>query len=137
MQNVRETNRFIWLTSMLARRKSQIASLISRLTALEFPGRMKPKLSEKFHELLRQIEIERDKEFELIAEIQDVEEKHRECRAEKRLEKADRGYYCAAGDDESFFENIKPRKAFGWLFHLLPKFSGSDISDKKQNLNLD
>ena len=89
MQPVRKTSRFIWLTSKLAQKKARIGGLIARLSALEFPGRMKPALAEKFQHLLHQIEAEQEKEFDIICEIQSVEEKHREQRLQKKLSKAD------------------------------------------------
>lgn len=125
MHVIQESSRFIWLTTMVDQQKRHIASLLSRLAIFDGQGKRKPALAEKFHELLHQIELEREKEFELICEIQDVEDKHRYHREHDELEKANPDFSSDEGVE-------RKRKSFWQFLSFLRCEDGANLCNEKQ-----
>ncbi len=88
MRYVQEKTQHIWLTSYLGVTRDKLCALMSRLTYLDQIKWLHPVLARKLQQLLKQIEFERDKELEILSEIQAMEERHREKRILMKLEKA-------------------------------------------------
>jgi hypothetical protein len=125
-----------WLAAALSERRSRIVELMRRLAGLGAPGSIKPELFHKFLELMGQIADERDKEIDLIGQIETVEEKHRFRRDCNQLEQAnacrerEAEMALAWEDDDEPEEDIKPKKAF--FFALMDQIA----DDREKEIDL-
>lgn len=134
-----ESSRVAWLSARLGTHTHRIMSLLGRLGDLGVMQMLKPALFQKFLNLMEQIAAEKDKESDVISEIEAIERKHRTFRKEGRLQYSDRSHkapvydcedgahflneedhYLARSDvkDDLGDQNAK-RNAYGWLWFLL------------------
>ena len=84
-----ETSRVAWLSARLSTHTHRIMSLLGRLGDIGVMQKLKPALFHKFLNLMGQIAAEKDKEANVISEIEAIERKHRTFRKEGRLHHLD------------------------------------------------
>jgi hypothetical protein len=139
MATKQESNRVAWLSARLGTHTHRIMSLLGRLGDLGVIQMLKPALFQKFLNLMEQISAEKDKESDVISEIEAIERKHRNFRKEGRLQYSDRshkapmykcgddahshdeeGHYLARSDlSDDLCDQSAKRNAYGWLWFLL------------------
>jgi len=139
------SSRLSWLTASLGERRSRLTSILRRMVGLGEPGAMKSSIFGKFLNLIEQVAGERDKEMELMSQIDAIEQKHRFMRDHHKLERADPDFESKPKkefdhEDDCEEDNEKSKEmGFGlkWFFAKVLGDSMVGSYYKKQELNLD
>ena len=130
--------RLSWLTDLLSGQRATLNKLLLRLKDVGARVGTSIALHHKFMRLLEQISFDREKELDLINEIEAVEKQHQQMRQAKRLRQADRDYKPKADIDIIHPTEEKPeRGGILTLFGLLLLFSNKPIKQKNQSLTVD
>ena len=83
------SGRLSWLTATLAAGRTNISQLLSRLKGIAMSAGTNIALHRKFMRLMNQVANIREKELDILHEIETVEKRHSELRRRNLLRKAD------------------------------------------------
>ncbi len=83
------SGRLSWLTATLAAGRTNISQLLSRLKGIAMSAGTNIALHRKFMRLMNQVADIREKELDILHEIEQVEKRHSELRRHNLLRKAD------------------------------------------------
>jgi len=130
--------RLAWLSSNLAAQRNNLAKILLRLKGIGLRAGTSLGLHRKFMGLLEQIAADREKEIDIINEIEAVEKQHSEMRQRKLLRYADPDL---APQTDIFVEEQREdepkRISLLTLFGLIYLFSSKPINHKNQDLTVD
>src|ERR1700760_2914828 len=88
MNSKQASERIGWLGEQLATQRNNMAKILLRLRDIGVRAGVSLGLHRKFMQLMEQIACERDRELDLINEIEQVEKRHREMKQANKLRRA-------------------------------------------------
>ncbi len=121
MSIANDSGRISWLAAAWGAQKAKVMSLLGRLGDLGSREDMKPNVFAKFLHILGQIANERDKEVDILSEIEAIERKHRiqrEHGALKRVEAEPADTMNRECEDEWDEECERPGLGWDWLLTM-------------------
>ena len=132
------SGRLSWLADALAVRRNDIASAFLRLKGLGVQVRNSLSFPRHFVSLMEQIAADREKELDILHEIETIEKKHDELKTNKLLRTASPAPLPQV-EPLSCEDNEEKPDGFGLtrILALLAFFSSSGGNHKKQDLTVD
>jgi hypothetical protein len=88
MGEKQQKERLNWLSATIAAQRNNISDLLARLRGVAFRFSDSLSLHTKFMKLMDQVAVEREKELDIIYEIETVEKRHLELKKRKLLRHA-------------------------------------------------
>jgi hypothetical protein len=131
-----------WLSVILGGNRARLTDLLRRLRGVAASAGASLGLHKKFIHLLEQIQVEREKELDLIDEIEAVEKQHELRRKNKLLRQVSREGKCEAEQaglrprSKALEAEKEPSRTPAWkIIALFLLFSNFGKNNKNQQLN--
>jgi hypothetical protein len=134
------TGRLSWLSDLLVVRRNHLQKLFLRLRDIGVRAGNSLALHRKFIRLMEQVAFDREKELDLINEIEDVEKRHHELRKRNLLKRADVKHAAKADpatdeenedDAEREDSGFSLMKILALLYFLSPRRTKRQIEEPK------
>jgi hypothetical protein len=137
MNHIQASDRAGWLGIALAAQRDTLSKILFRLKEIGVRAGTSLGLHRKFMQLMEQIAYDRQKELDLINEIESVEKHHLEMKQNNKLRRAgDKPVQTTAFTKKQ--EDKEPKRAsLLTILGILWLFSAKPINHKKQELTVD
>jgi hypothetical protein len=139
MNEQKITERLVWLGNIVAVQRNNIANLMAQMRGIGQRAGTSLAMHLKFTHLMEQISYDREKELDILHEIESVEKRHRELKERKMLRRAEPEKAMNAKNDNlrDFAEEKPKRVSLLTLLGLLYLFASKPIKHKNQSLTVD